>query len=80
MHEILEIVWIDRDSNPTNMMAKAHLYQVLQDLINTNRIDLWVMGWVKRSQEREITSIRNISNQSLKTKSSQYVTSYVPSM
>jgi hypothetical protein len=76
--EISEVVWIDGDSNPTDAMTKAHLCQVLRDLIDTNRIDLRVTGWVERGQEGGTTGAGNTGKQSPKTKSSQCVTPCVP--
>ena len=36
--KIIEINWIDENSNLANTMTKAKLCKVLQDLINTNTI------------------------------------------
>ena len=76
--EISEVVWIDGDSNPADAMTKARPCQALRDLVDTNRIDLWVMGWVERDQEGGTTGTGNTSKQSPKTRSSQCVTPCVP--
>ena len=46
--EIMGINWIDGDSNPADAMTKAKPCQALQDLIDTNTINLKATGWVER--------------------------------
>ncbi len=45
--EIMEIRWINSNSNPTDAMIKAKPCTILQDLINTNTISLDAVGWVE---------------------------------
>ena len=46
--EIMEVKWIDGDSNPADAMTKAKPCQALKDLIDTNTITLKATGWVER--------------------------------
>lgn len=46
--EIMEIKWIDGNSNPADAMTKAKPCRALQDLINTNTINFTTSGWVER--------------------------------
>lgn len=50
--EIMEIKWIDGNSNPADAMTKAKPCQALQQLIDTNVINLKASGWVERGGER----------------------------
>ena len=47
--EIMEIKWIDGDSNPADSMTKAKPSQALQRLIDTNTINMKETGWVERA-------------------------------
>ena len=46
--EIMEIRWIDGNSNPADAMTKAKPCAALQELIDTNTISLNTTGWVER--------------------------------
>lgn len=46
--EIMEISWINGDSNLANTMIKAKLCHAFQELINRNMINLKILGQVKR--------------------------------
>jgi hypothetical protein len=70
-HEITEVIWIDRDSNPANAMTKSRPCQVLKDLIDSNKIDLRATGWVERNQQEVIPVEKgNTVNSTEKIKSS----------
>lgn len=45
--EIIEIRWIDGNSNLVDAMTKAKPCAVLQELIDTNTISLNAAGWVE---------------------------------
>lgn len=45
--EIMEIRLIDDDSNSAAVMTKAKLYHALQELINTNTINIKTSSWVE---------------------------------
>jgi hypothetical protein len=47
--QITEVKWIDGEANPADAMTKGKPCAALQRLINTNRIDLQVVGWVERT-------------------------------
>lgn len=47
--EIMEVMWIDGDTNPADAMTKSRPCQALQDLIDTNTIKLKTSAWVERS-------------------------------
>lgn len=47
--EIMEIKWIDGNSNPADSMTKTKPSQALQRFIDTNTIDLKETGWVERA-------------------------------
>jgi hypothetical protein len=38
--EIIEVKWIDGDSNPTNLMTKSKVFMALKRLIDTNYLEL----------------------------------------
>lgn len=46
---IMEIRWIDGDSNPADAMTKAKPCTALQQLVDTNKVSPSVTGWVERS-------------------------------
>jgi hypothetical protein len=45
---ITEIVWIDGTTNPADAMTKSKPCQGLKDLIDTNKINIKLTGWVER--------------------------------
>ena len=47
--EIAKVKWIDGDSNPINVMTKSKPLLALKRLIDTNRIELKMVEWVKRT-------------------------------
>ena len=49
--EIMEIRWIDGNSNPANVMTKAKPCHALQELINTNMVNMKTSSWVKRGTD-----------------------------
>ena len=46
--EIMEILWINGDSNPANAMSKAKTCHTLWELINTNMVNIKTLGWVEQ--------------------------------
>jgi hypothetical protein len=46
--EIAEIKWIEGDTNPADAMTKGKPCKALADLIDTNRLQMDVVGWVER--------------------------------
>ena len=46
--EIIEIKWIDSDSNPTNLITKGKASTAFKKLIDTNYLKLQAMEWVDR--------------------------------
>ena len=51
--EISEILWIQGNKNPADAMTKDKPCNALQQLIDTNKLELDVGGWVER-EEREL--------------------------
>ena len=51
--EITEIKWINRGSNPADIMTKLRLCQALKDLININIVKLQITKWVERTGDKE---------------------------
>ena len=51
--EIMEVRWIDGNTNPTDAMTKAKSCQALQNLIDTNTINLTTTAWVEREETAE---------------------------
>lgn len=47
--EITEVRWIDGDSNPADAMTKNKPCRALQELIDTNKLNVNINGWVERS-------------------------------
>ena len=45
--EIAEIKWIERNTNLANFIIKLKVYNVLKQLINTNKVNISVMEWVE---------------------------------
>ena len=62
--EIVEIKWINRDSNPINTIIKLRPYQALKDLININMVKLQVTKQVERTGDKE-GSISDLINQDI---------------
>ncbi|KAI0992847.1 hypothetical protein K3495_g15337 [Podosphaera aphanis] len=48
--EITEILWIKGENNPADAMTKAKACDALQKLIDTNKLDLTLDGWVERQE------------------------------
>ena len=46
--EITEILWIKGDKNPADAMTKDKGCDALQRLVDTNRLELDLEGWVER--------------------------------
>ena len=46
--EIAKIKWIKGNTNLANFMTKSKAYNALKQLINTNKVNISVMEWVKR--------------------------------
>lgn len=46
--EITEILWIKGDKNPADAMTNDKGCDALQRLVDTNRLDLDLEGWVER--------------------------------
>lgn len=51
--EIMEVKWIDGNTNPADAMTEARPCQALQDLIDTNTINLRTTAWVRREETAE---------------------------
>ena len=47
----MEIKWIDGDSNPADAMTKAEPCHALQELVNTNTVNMKASGWVERGAD-----------------------------
>ena len=45
--EIAEIKWIEGNTNLANFMTKSKAYNVLKQLINTNKVNINIMEWVE---------------------------------
>ena len=45
---IIEIKWINGDSNPTDAITKANACNALRNLVDTNTINLNTKEWVER--------------------------------
>jgi hypothetical protein len=76
--EITKVIWIDRDTNPTDAMMKGRPCQALRDLVDTNKIDLRATGWVKRAQKEVIPVEKGNTTNSAEKESSQCLTQCVP--
>ena len=46
--EIMEIKWIDGDSSPADAMTKAEPWNALQELLNSNTVNMKASGWVEQ--------------------------------
>ena len=47
--QITEVKWIDGDTNPADAITKGKPCTALLQLININRVELWAIEWVKRT-------------------------------
>ena len=63
---ITEIVWIDGTTNPADAMTKSKPCQGLKDLIDINKINIKLTGWVERGNNEE----KGVPHQGLKNKES----------
>jgi hypothetical protein len=48
---ITDVKWINREANPADAITKGKACLALQQLINTNQVDLQAVGWVERIAE-----------------------------
>ena len=46
--EIAKIKWIKGNTNLANSMIKLKAYNSLKQLINTNKVNISIIEWVKR--------------------------------
>jgi hypothetical protein len=46
--EIAKIKWIKGNTNLANSMTKSKAYNALKQLIDTNKVNISVIEWVKR--------------------------------
>jgi hypothetical protein len=46
--EIAKIKWIKGNTNPANFITKSKVYNALKQLINTNKVNISIIEWVKR--------------------------------
>jgi hypothetical protein len=46
--EIIEVKWIDGNSNPADLIIKSKAFTALKKLIDTNYLELQTMEWVER--------------------------------
>ncbi|KAI0996926.1 hypothetical protein K3495_g11257 [Podosphaera aphanis] len=46
--ELYEIRWINGSDNPADAMTKSNPNKALENLVNNNRLEVRVEGWVKR--------------------------------
>ena len=51
--EVAEVKWIKGESNPADAMTKSKSSSALKQLIDINRIQLDVEGWVERTEKEE---------------------------
>ena len=49
--EITEILWIQGNKNPADAITKERSCNALQKLVDTNKLELEVGGWVERKEE-----------------------------
>jgi hypothetical protein len=54
--ELKDIRWIDGRDNLADAMTKATANASIEQLINTNELELRVQGWVNRATRRETTT------------------------
>lgn len=48
--EIVEIKWINKESNSTNTITKSKPYQALKNLINNNTIKIKITEQIEKDQ------------------------------
>jgi hypothetical protein len=53
--ELKDIRWIDGRDNPADAMTKTTANASMEQLINTNKLELRVQGWVNRTTYRDAT-------------------------
>jgi hypothetical protein len=53
--ELKDIRWIDGRDNPADAMTKTTANASMEQLINTNKLELRVQGWVNRATYRDAT-------------------------
>ena len=46
--EIVKIKWIKRNTNSADFMIKLKAYNVLKQLIDTNKVNISIIEWVER--------------------------------
>jgi hypothetical protein len=46
---ITDVKWIDGEANPADAITKGKVCLTLQQLINTNQVDLQAVRWVERT-------------------------------
>ena len=51
--EITEIRWIDKNSNPANVIIKKKIISALKTLIDTNKINFTATEWIERSKKSQ---------------------------
>ena len=54
--ELKDIRWINRRDNLADAITKATANASIEQLINTNELELRVQGWVNRATHRETTT------------------------
>ena len=52
--KIAKIKWINRDSNPTDIITKSKPLLAFKQLIDTNQIKLKIVKWVKCTTNKSI--------------------------
>ena len=45
--QITKIKWIDGNTNSVDAITKGRPYTALSQLINTNQVKLWAVGWIE---------------------------------
>ena len=60
--EITEILWIKGEKNPADAMTKAKACDALQKLIETNKLDIELDGWVERQDQNIICKNEEVKN------------------
>jgi hypothetical protein len=46
--EIAKIKWIKGNTNLANSITKSKVYNILKQLIDTNKVNISIMEWVER--------------------------------
>ena len=52
--QVTKVKWIDGDTNPMDAMTKGKPCMALTQLIDTNWIKLWAVGWVERMDSAQV--------------------------